>query len=700
MKLFKNDNYSIIVFCLISFIIQPSLHGIVLGSDSATSREDRATFIAVDTDNEMRGFAFFQDGFLLRSSTVTATFNGFYPISSRVNLREGTVFLQEDLIFDSHVNLIKGGRFEGNNHSIEFIKQEDLVELPEKYSNGECGELTLLDSDTLFETVNTTDWSIDDTFVVAGTDDTGDANPELQIYTFDGATLTATSNGALSLGADVNCIRWHPNDYYLAVAHDDIVGEEVKIYYRDLSNGSLTLTSSADVGDNATACAWHPSGDFLVIGNDNNDKEIILYSFTGGIISEVQRINVQNRTINKSAISWSPGGDYVAFGLDNGPSDELLLYYFDGSTLTFTNSINAGKAVKSLDWSPTGTFIAAGLKGSPQRVRLYAHYVDNGVLMEILSARISNSSTIRELHWTNAGDCLLVATSAGVNSAIELYDFNKNTLDFTLFDEQLANQSVFSNRWSKNNAYVSRGTAEMKIDVYAVGEGINGVDFSTTPLVFKDISLIFNSDALFKVPTYFEGNTKINARGAQLSLDFLGQLIVRPGAQLIIEDALVTGLKQDNIRCMTDDGTIILRNCELVLSHNYTFSRGALCFDHDVVISGTNIFTYGVAQTSTIKSLSKLTIDHDVTFYYAPSVADKNLLYMEDETSSLFLDGSTLQISSTGMKLSRGMLLIDNHVTMSTEGENINESLEFDTDITVKVLGDATTDLYGYIKQL
>jgi hypothetical protein len=105
-------------------------------------------------------------------------------------------------------------------------------------------------------------------------------------------------------------------------------------------------------------------------------------------------------------------------------------------------------------------------------------------------------------------------------------------------------------------------------------------------------------------------------------------------------------------------------------------------------------------MSSTIATQSKLVIDKDVTFYCASAIDNRDLLYMADQTSCLYLDGCTLQSTSTGLRLTRGRLLIDNSVTLSSEGSQTSELIGFGdgnsaNNLSVTLLSGAALDVHG-----
>ena len=115
-------------------------------------------------------------------------------------------------------------------------------------------------------------------------------------------------------------------------------------------------------------------------------------------------------------------------------------------------------------------------------------------------------------------------------------------------------------------------------------------------------------------------------------------------------------------------------------------------------MTGTNKFSYTAARTSTISSFGMLTFDHGTTFSYAPRVAKKNLIFMTDETSEIYLNGCTLSSTITGLRLTSGSLTFDNKVTLSSQARNTGEAFELTPNVKINVLGNALVDAYGIIK--
>jgi len=249
-------------------------------------------------------------------------------------------------------------------------------------------------------------------------------------------------------------------------------------------------------------------------------------------------------------------------------------------------------------------------------------------------------------------------------------------------------------RWSHDDGFVVRGNNNNEIVVSSAASASS----VSSPFTFKNVALVFNSNVVVNKTWHIDGSCKIYGRDKKLTFGNEGCIKLRPNANLTLQNVHVTDAGDYEVRCMDDSGSITLNKSVLQLSKDFTFSRGSMVFEKDVVISGTTTFNYTSASASTISSQSTLYLDDGVTFKYDPSSANKNLLVMEDETSALFLNGSTLHVTYTGLHLSDGTLYLDNKVTLSSEARNSGEAVEFASDLNIKMLSGAVADVHGIFK--
>jgi hypothetical protein len=114
----KTTILSIALLILTNF----SLQAAVVGSLSTVSDEPFYTFLSTDTDNEILGFAQFNDGFALEDSTTSCIFNGFFPVSGTVSWNGGTMTLMQDLIFKNISSLPTWGNVYGGGYLIDLCQ--------------------------------------------------------------------------------------------------------------------------------------------------------------------------------------------------------------------------------------------------------------------------------------------------------------------------------------------------------------------------------------------------------------------------------------------------------------------------------------------------------------------------------------------------------------------------------------------------
>jgi len=193
---------NIILFFLILFF-SSSTQALVVGSNTAVSREEVPTFPAADSDNEMQGFGAFENGFILEDNSTTCTFDSFFQISGDVTLKGGTLYLQKDLVFTGSIQ-ISGGHIDGNGYSVAFPSSNATNFIPSSYTAvGGVTGVTLRDSENISGDVFSVDWSYDGDYVAVGRASATGA--ELRVFSFNGSTLALADS--LEIGYIVNCVR-------------------------------------------------------------------------------------------------------------------------------------------------------------------------------------------------------------------------------------------------------------------------------------------------------------------------------------------------------------------------------------------------------------------------------------------------------------------------------------------------------------
>jgi len=271
-------------------------------------------------------------------------------------------------------------------------------------------------------------------------------------------------------------------------------------------------------------------------------------------------------------------------------------------------------------------------------------------------------------------------------------DENNNVITF--IDGCDLTSDAYAVRFSYNGKYIAVGDYSKKVSVY---------EFDQSTMLFDNTNLVFNSDAEFIVDTTFYGDCLVDGKGNRVFLNEDGLLKVASGSQLTLKNLELVGLEKSNMECLANDASLIIQNCKLTVTSDYTFDTGSILFKDDVVISGTNKFCFTSVIGSTIDSNSALYIDPGMTFSYSPQRANRDLLHMHDDTSWLYLDGCTLYSTKTGMRLTKGKLFIDNLVTLNSEGSAASEAICFgngsaNDDLSIHILAGAQLDVYGRLE--
>ena len=204
----------------------------------------------------------------------------------------------------------------------------------------------------------------------------------------------------------------------------------------------------------------------------------------------------------------------------------------------------------------------------------------------------------------------------------------------------------------------------------------------------------------------FDGAVQVNGFGYQLDLSDYN-ITVNEGASATFKNVSVDGLLGTNLNCADNTAEVKFNNTNLHMAGNYTFDHGAFSVEQNVVLSGTeeSEFKYQSDQTSTIGADSTLVVDTGVKFSYEPVDSDdRDLIAMSDDTSRLYLNGCTLNTTTTGMRLTKGTLIVDGHnylydddATSVSEGFSLGNG-EATDDITIYLTPGAVLDLKsGYL---
>ncbi len=693
------------IFLLATIIIlMTSCHrlcSVVVGSRTVASSQGFTTFPNTDTNNRLLGFARFTRGFMLQDSTTSCTFEDYMPVIGTVHLNNGRFTLRKDMALADVTTFLSPAIIEANTFSIDMPKTVSTVNIPETnlFSYAVTSSWHHGPTSTTFR-ANSVDWSVGDGYLAAGLP--SNAKREILIgYLTGGTTITTTVD--IEIGRNINTVRWHPSQRYLAVGAVT-AGTNLFTYEHRVYNGTLVQLSGRTIANNIQACAWHPGGSYLIVGTAATNGQILTCDVASGVLGTRLTTSIGTTLgVSREALSFSRGGNQIAIGLSGTPaagSSNLFVYNFSAGSLTLTSSLRIAAAVNVLDWNPTSSYIAAGLAtGTTASIRLYD--ASGTQVTEAQTARTGGLNAVSAIHWDKTGTYLSVATQVTTGSAqvVRIYYFDKVNLTLAQIFSVTSGSIVNTVRWSRSGTrlahnFLSAGPTTHLVHVRSQAALLNRI-------IFKNGSFALNSDINLIGEFHAARSCKIDARGKRINFnDSASGFVVRRGSSILIENAQLWNVSSSSIRCVDDTGTVTLSNCNIVLSNNMTFSQGSILFFNDVIFSGTNQFNYTSRVGSTIASLATLTFDQNTTLNYAPARANASLIAMADVSSELFLQGSTLISTSTGLRLSTGTLIFDNNVTLSSSATFNANALWLDSGLNIILTGAANVQFFGKVRYL
>ena len=169
---------------------------------------------------------------------------------------------------------------------------------------------------------------------------------------------------------------------------------------------------------------------------------------------------------------------------------------------------------------------------------------------------------------------------------------------------------------------------------------------------------------------HITGTTIINGRGTTIHLEPHAQITVDNNTTLTLKNVRIKNTRNSSndpvISLGAIGGKLALQDVELALADDFYFDKGQLFVHGDVVVSGTSSFIYQSICSSCIVDAATWGFDKGSTFFYAPLSTSNNLITMQSKTAGMYFDGATLQTTTTGIRLSKGMLCFDNNVTLSS----------------------------------
>ncbi|MCB9493372.1 MAG: hypothetical protein H6679_03795 [Epsilonproteobacteria bacterium] len=199
----------------------------------------------------------------------------------------------------------------------------------------------------------------------------------------------------------------------------------------------------------------------------------------------------------------------------------------------------------------------------------------------------------------------------------------------------------------------------------------------------------------------FTGACVLNGRGFCLDMSSTAAALVlqQDRTNLLLEDIIIKGLSANKIRCLDNSSSVSFKNVTWIQDDSTTFSLGTFAVIKDLELVGSSTFEYSTVVGSTIFAHGKLKLDCGMSFSYAPKRAHRDLIYMENSSAVLEMKGATLASTVTGLRLTRGTLMLDHkNNTINDGAASASQSIAFGNgsasdDLTVKVMPGANINV-------
>ncbi|MBU4270207.1 hypothetical protein KKE07_05040, partial [Candidatus Dependentiae bacterium] len=601
---------------------------------------------------------------------VNCNYNALFPISGDIRMNGGSLVLLSDLAFQRVANVISMGNIIGNDHSVYFHNSISELNFPNLNLTGV--NLRLVDDNLFNSAVRTIDWSPDNNYIAVGK--TTAAGDDIAIAYFDGSTLTVTAGANIS--DTVYSVGWHPYESFIAVGRDANAGDDLKIFNWNVSNGTFTEVSGISSPTvNCLSVSWHPWGNFLASGWNSAADRVIVYPFnqTTGALNFAGRIlagTMPSANVSSGdGLDWDYTGSYVAAGTLNSAGAEVLIYYFDGSTLTLTANAEIGRAVNCVRWRTNDTKLAIGLSAGAESFRIYEHNRSNGSFTEIVASQIGEAQNISSMDWTTSGTKILIGLSNNANSEYRIYEFNNdNTLSLVVETNVAGN--VNSVRWSNDDEYLSRGDSLFYLSVFKL----------ETSLYFENVRLFFDTDVTFKTPITFSGKCGIHGAGHNLQLN--SGFNLKDNSSLEIYNSSLKSIINNPVTAESQNSSIILNNVNLVPAQDINFNTGKIVITGNCDFIGEYNFHLDNNATLSINPTSFLHLNNGFSIEAGKSsYSAESPIYFSDNTSELIFDQGLIRSINYGLQFTKGKIV--------SKGVATFESTSTDTQTGI-IFGDGT----------
>jgi len=728
----------IISLLFLSCIFHKSI-AIVKGSESVVSIEQHATFPAADTDNTIRGFGWFKNGFSLEDQTTTCTFDSVYPVSGNINLNSGTLFLNQDITFNNVTNILKLGTIVGNNHRIDLCNS--INKLPVGITEFQnlvvqthadlllSGSLILRGNCKIIG--NGSDIVIGDNgYIIIGTNTRAHFdNITIEGITADNFIVTDNTSEII-----LENVKWKQKDNFyftqgnmLFLNNVDFIGSYAFTYDSNLTStisnhSKLMITQGMcfKVGRKEASSNVEPlcfEDDTSILKLDS--CEFIITSsgmrFTKGEIEVDRDVNLEILgTTTTTGLILGTGQE----------ADDSIIHLNSGASLRFktgqmvynnykNNKIEAlSESTRIIRYGPSKFHVEkdacfpamvlkvhSGIPITTVKDNAMLTYDNTRLVFGSFEYKCSGHQLGSYNFFLNGNDFInlykgsfisplsiigsgnKICGTGSINSTIALQDSQADleiNLAGTVTKDIALNGGtcLLSGDLHLGSDATFLNSGTVDLSVYSCNlEGIDATWTSTILWESDGGTINLNSKINLAGTWLFNNSCLINGNGNTIDLSNGGEIILENGALVEFRNTKIQGISGNNIRCSDNNGILSLDTVTWLQIEDYIFSHGALKIKNDVKMEGAYNFCYQTKMTSTVFEGSCWKFNPDFIFHYAPESGAKNLIELSCDTSQIKCNDSFLHTATTGIQFTKGSITIKGECSFSSDILQLDDTI-------------------------
>lgn len=188
----------------------------------------------------------------------------------------------------------------------------------------------------------------------------------------------------------------------------------------------------------------------------------------------------------------------------------------------------------------------------------------------------------------------------------------------------------------------------------------------------------FHNDLVITNTVTLQGNCSFCGDGHSLIMNENGALVIDTGSHVTFQNLEIKGLRDSNIQCVDDTGTILLNDVVWAQDSDFAFLNGSMLLQDEVTFIGTSTFAFESSQTSTLDKNSTFKLSNGIYLSLGRDADTGNEpLAFIDSSSIMRLADCGFNITPMGLTLTKGTIVMDYNVV-----SKVNSS-SFETGVTM-----------------